>query len=273
MMTIVGVALRQAGRVYYFDAENLKLAVGNKVVVETTRGQEFGEVVSQPGELGAEEQILPLKRVIRVATRDDEAQDKKNHVREREAYKVCQEKIEKHKLPMKLITSEYIFDGSKMIFYFSAEGRVDFRELVKDLASTYRTRIELRQIGVRDEAKLIGGLGPCGRDLCCKMFLNDFEPVSIKMAKEQDLPLNPIKISGICGRLMCCLKYECETYECFKKKAPRYGKVVDTPEGKGKVVGYNVPMERVIVELENARRVEVPLDEANSQGSGVKGQE
>lgn len=271
MPVVVGVALRQAGGVSFFDPENLKLEVGDKVIVETARGQEFGEVVSPPKELPADEVVTPLKRVVRVATKGDVAQEKKNRLKEKEARKTCLEKIEKHQLPMKLIGTEYLFDGSKMIFYFSAEGRVDFRELVKDLAATFRTRIELRQIGVRDEAKLIGGLGPCGRDLCCKLFLPDFEPVSIRMAKEQDLPLNPIKISGVCGRLMCCLKYEFASYEAFKKKAPHQGAEVKTAKGKGKVVGYNVPMQRVIVELENAQRIEVPLEEARGEGQGSRG--
>jgi cell fate regulator YaaT (PSP1 superfamily) len=259
MPTIVGVALKKAGKVYYFDPQNLKLEVGDKVIVETVRGSEYGEIVAPPKEISEDELISPLKRVLRVATKEDEAQEEKNRQREKEAFETCQEKIEKHELPMKLIETECLFDGSKIVFYFSAEGRVDFRELVKDLASTFRTRIELRQIGVRDEAKLIGGLGPCGRDLCCRLFLCDFEPVSIRMAKEQDLPLNPIKISGVCGRLMCCLKYEYQAYEDFKKRAPCLGKEIKTSEGVGKVVGYNVPKESVIVEIENARQIEIPL--------------
>ncbi len=261
MATVVGVALKKAGKVYYFDSQNLKLAPGDKVIVETVRGSEFGEVVAPPRELPEDELVSPLKRVLRVATKEDESQEEKNREREKEAFEICQEKIEKHELSMKLIENECLFDGSKMVFYFSAEGRVDFRELVKDLASTFRTRIELRQIGARDEAKLIGGLGPCGRDLCCKLFLCDFEPVSIRMAKEQNLPLNPIKISGCCGRLMCCLKYEYEVYDDFKKRAPHLGVEVKTPEGVGKVVAYNVPKERVIVEIENARKIEVPLSD------------
>jgi len=228
MPTVVGVVLKKAGKVYYFDPQNLKLELGDKVIVETVRGSEFGEIVAPPREFSEDELVYPLKRVLRVATKDDESQEEKNRQKEKEAFEICQEKIEKHELPMKLIETECLFDGSKITFYFSAEGRVDFRELVKDLASTFRTRIELRQIGVRDEAKLIGGLGPCGRDLCCKLFLCDFEPVSIRMAKEQDLPLNPIKISGVCGRLMCCLKYEYQVYEDFKKRAPRLGKEIET---------------------------------------------
>lgn len=261
MPVVVGVSLKKSGKVYYFDPGNLKPKAEENVIVETVRGQEFGEVIQNPKELPEEELVAPLKKVIRVATRDDIAQEKKNVAKESSAFKTGLAKIKKHGLPMKLVETEYLFDGSKLIFYFTAEGRVDFRELVKDLASTFKTRIELRQIGVRDEAKFIGGLGPCGRDLCCRTFLKEFEPVSIKMAKEQDLPLNPIKISGVCGRLMCCLKYESKAYQEFKKKAPKFGTQVETPEGMGRIVGYCMPKSSVIVELENQRRAQVSLDE------------
>lgn len=259
MPVVVGVSLKKSGKIYYFNPGNIKLEADDKVVVETVRGQEFGEVVHIPRELSEDELVAPLKKVIRVATREDIAQEKKNEANEKKAAKIGLEKIRKHDLPMKLVETESLFDGSKLIFYFTSEGRVDFRELVKDLAATFKMRIELRQIGVRDEAKFIGGLGPCGRDLCCRLFLSDFEPVSIKMAKEQDLPLNPIKISGVCGRLMCCLKYESEVYSEFKKKAPKIGRQVKIPEGEGRVAGYCAPKESVIVELENARQVQVPL--------------
>jgi len=220
LVNVVGVRFKQAGKVYYFDPENLKISNESNVIVETVRGLEFGKVVIGPRQVNNDEVVLPLKKVIRVATAEDEKQLKHNRQKEEEARTVCSKKIEEHELPMKLVDVEYTFDGSKVIFYFTAEGRVDFRDLVKDLASVFRTRIELRQIGVRDEAKMIGGLGSCGRVLCCTSFLGDFEPVSIRMAKEQNLSLNPTKISGICGRLMCCLKYENDCYECHKKRAP-----------------------------------------------------
>jgi cell fate regulator YaaT (PSP1 superfamily) len=265
MPVVVSVSLKKSGKALYFDPANIKLEADDKVIVETVRGQEFGEVIQPPKELPDNELVAPLKRVIRVATREDIEQEKRNTANEKKAFKTGLEKIKKHGLPMKLVETECLFDGSKMIFYFTAEGRVDFRELVKDLASTFKTRIELRQIGVRDEAKFIGGLGPCGRDLCCRLFLSDFEPVSIKMAKEQNLPLNPIKISGICGRLMCCLKYETEFYEEFNKVAPKMGSHVATPEGDGRVVGYCAPKQSVIVEVENQRQVQVPLEDVKVQ--------
>ncbi len=259
MPTVVGVAFKKAGKVYYFDPAGLDLRVTDKVIVKTSRGTEFGEVVVPPGYVPQEELSSPLKKVVRKATKEDEEQLSRNREKEKEALEICGKKIEEHGLPMKLIDAEYVFDGSKLIFFFTAEGRVDFRELVKDLAAVFRTRIELKQIGVRDEAKMIGGLGPCGRRLCCTVFLGDFEPVSIRMAKEQDLPLNPLKISGICGRLMCCLKYEYEVYREFKKRAPKRGTEIETPYGAGKLVDYSVPRELLIVELESGQRMEVPL--------------
>ena len=218
MPIVIGVRFKPAGKIYYFDPDNFKIEPDYKVIVETARGIEFGHVVVGPREISEEEVVQPLKKVLRVATEEDREQVKANQVKEKEAFQICLNKIAEHNLPMKLIEVEYTFDGSKIIFFFTAEGRVDFRELVKDLASIFRTRIELRQIGVRDEAKMLGGIGACGRVLCCHSFLGEFDPVSIKMAKEQNLSLNPSKISGICGRLMCCLKYENDVYiECHKE--------------------------------------------------------
>jgi cell fate regulator YaaT (PSP1 superfamily) len=267
MPIVTGISFKTAGKVYYFNPDKLDLKPGDRVIVKTSRGMEMGEVVLAPHEVSDEEITSPLKKVLRRATPEDEQKLAENKSKEREAFEVCQKKISEHELPMKLIGVEYTFDASKIIFYFTAEDRVDFRSLVKDLAAAFRTRIELRQVGVRDEAKMIGGLGPCGRRLCCTLFLHDFEPVSIKMAKEQELPLNPIKISGICGRLMCCLKYENEVYEDFKKRAPKRGKELETPEGTGIVVDYNVPRNQVIVELPEGRRIAVPLGELDAQGS------
>lgn len=217
MVKVVGVRFKPAGKIYYFDPEELEIKANTDVIVETVRGLEYGKAVIANREVTDEDVVLPLKKVIRIATENDKAQMDVNEKKEQEAKQQCQKKIVEHKLPMKLIDVEYTFDGSKVIFYFTAEGRVDFRELVKDLAAIFRTRIELRQIGVRDEAKMLGGIGCCGRMLCCATFLGDFEPVSIRMAKDQNLSLNPTKISGICGRLMCCLKYESEIYENGKK--------------------------------------------------------
>jgi cell fate regulator YaaT (PSP1 superfamily) len=262
MPVVIGVVLKKAGKMYYFDPGGLRPDIDNKVIVETARGVEIGDVVSAAKELAPDEVIMPLKKVVRMAAPEDIRKDEANKEKEKEAYKVGQDKIRHHALPMKLVETESLFDGSKLIFYFTAEGRVDFRELVKDLAATFKTRIELRQIGVRDEAKSIGGLGPCGRDLCCRTFLADFEPVSIKMAKEQNLPLNPIKISGVCSRLMCCLKYENDVYIDFKKRAPRLGTEVSTEEGDGRVVGFCAPRDAVVVELpESQKQFQVPLDE------------
>jgi cell fate regulator YaaT (PSP1 superfamily) len=262
MPIVVGIVFKRAGKVYYFDPDEIDLVQAEKVIVKTSRGMEYGEVVAAPMEVPQEEITAPLKKVVRKATDEDHKQLKKNKQKEKEAYKTAEEKIVKHKLPMKLIEVEYVFDGSKIIFYFTADGRVDFRDLVKDLASIFKTRIELRQIGVRDEAKMVGGLGPCGQRLCCTVFLGDFEPVSIRMAKEQDLPLNPLKISGVCGRLMCCLKYEYEAYVDFKKRAPRRGTRVNTDYGLARIVEFNVPKETIIVELESGQRIEMPLQDA-----------
>ena len=240
MAIVIGVRFKRPGKVYYFDPCKLEIRAGETVVVETVRGVELGECVEPPMEIADEEIVPPLRKVVRVATETDIQQIVKNRENERKAYDICQEKIIAHKIEMKLVDVEYAFDNSKIIFFFTANGRVDFRSLVKDLASVFKTRIELRQIGVRDEAKMLGGLGPCGRPICCGSFLGDFQPVSIKMAKEQNLSLNPTKISGLCGRLMCCLKYEQDHYEEARKKLPRIGKEVITPDGRGHVVELNV---------------------------------
>lgn len=235
MTKIVGVRFKEGGKVYYFAPGEHKVNKGEKIVVETARGVEMGEVAIAPCEVEEKEIVAPLKPMLRVATDYDKKQAEINKKKEPEAFKICNEKILKHGLEMKLIKVEYAFDGSKILFYFTSGGRVDFRELVKDLAAVFKTRIELRQIGVRDEAKMLGGLGICGRSLCCASYLSDFQPVSIKMAKEQNLSLNPTKISGSCGRLMCCLKYEQDNYEEMLKITPREGSLVKTPEGKGTV--------------------------------------
>jgi len=265
MPKVVGIIFKEAGKVYYFDPGEMDLKLANEVVVETAQGVKLGEVVIVPEEISEEEVVSPLKKVLRIATNKDKDQARESKQKEEEALKICEGKIKKHGLLMKLVDVERIFDGSRIIFYFSADARVDFRELVKDLASTLRTRIELRQIGVRDEAKMIGGLGPCGRRLCCTLFLSDFEPVSIRMAKEQDLALNPLKISGVCSRLMCCLKYEYEVYREFKKRAPGRGTKVETASGPGTVVDYNVPRETVVVEMAEGQRLEIPLAEINGK--------
>ncbi|HBL05463.1 MULTISPECIES: stage 0 sporulation family protein [unclassified Clostridium] len=249
MITVIGVRFKKAGKIYYFNPGDLDIKKGDFVVVETARGIEFGECVVGMKELREGEIVAPLKNVIRKALEEDINANKTNKEKEEEAFKICLEKIKAHDLTMKLIDVEYTFDNNKVIFYFTADGRVDFRELVKDLASIFRTRIELRQIGVRDEAKMTGGLGPCGRSLCCSTFLGEFAPVSIKMAKEQNLSLNPTKISGICGRLMCCLNYEQETYEGIRKRLPKVGSIVDTCYGKGEVVSNSVVKESVKVKV------------------------
>jgi cell fate regulator YaaT (PSP1 superfamily) len=249
MIKVAGVRFKKAGKIYYFDPGDLEINKGENVIVETARGIEFGECVTGLKDISEEDVISPLKSVIRKATEQDENQHNENKIKEKEAFNVCLEKIQEHKLVMKLIDVEYTFDNNKVIFYFTADGRVDFRELVKDLATIFRTRIELRQIGVRDESKMVGGLGPCGRPLCCSSFLGDFVPVSIKMAKEQSLSLNPTKISGICGRLMCCLNYEQDTYEDIRKKLPRVGAVVDTIDGRGEVIFNSVVKELVKVRI------------------------
>lgn len=239
MAEIIGVRFKSVGKTYYFSPNGTKIDVGEKVIVETSRGVECGEVVLGNREINEEELNVPIKDIIRVATQKDLDRIEQNKKSEAEAFKICEEKIAKHGLNMKLVDVECTFDNNKLLFYFTSENRVDFRELVKDLASVFRTRIELRQIGVRDEAKMLGGLGICGRPFCCKTFLGDFEPVSIKMAKDQSLSLNPAKISGTCGRLMCCLKYEQDGYEQLIKGLPKTGALVETPDGKGNVVDVN----------------------------------
>lgn len=249
MVTVIGIRFKRAGKIYFFDPNDIPVKVGEYGIVETARGIEFGEVVVGPKEVSEDEIIAPLKKLLRVANEEDKEKNSENKQKEKQALDICIKKIEEHKLSMKLIDVEYTFDNNKVIFYFTADGRVDFRELVKDLASIFKTRIELRQIGVRDEAKMVGGLGPCGRHLCCSAFLGEFEPVSIKMAKEQNLSLNPTKISGICGRLMCCLKYEQDTYECIRRQLPKVGSIVNTPDGQGEVIDNNVVGEFVKVKL------------------------
>ncbi|OPX46687.1 PSP1 domain-containing protein [Clostridium thermobutyricum] len=251
MLKVIGVRFKKAGKIYYFDPQDLNVEKDSYVIVETARGIEFGQCVIGEKMIDESEIIAPLKTVIRVADENDIAKHKENKEKEEEALRICTEKIWDHKLDMKLIDVEYTFDNNKVIFYFTADGRVDFRELVKDLATIFKTRIELRQIGVRDEAKMIGGLGPCGRTMCCSSFLGDFTSVSIKMAKEQNLSLNPTKISGICGRLMCCLNYEQSTYEDIRKRLPRVGSIVETELGTGEVVQNNIVKESVKVKLRN----------------------
>jgi len=263
MINVVGVRFKNAGKVYYFDPGDMELSDGDKVIVETVRGLECGEVVGEPRLVPDEEVAQPLKKVIRKATPEDELVVDANREKERRAFKICLEKIAAHGLPMKLVDVEYTFDGSKIIFFFTADGRVDFRELVKDLAGVFRTRIELRQIGVRDEAKMIGGLGPCGRPLCCATFLRDFEPVSIRMAKDQNLSLNPTKISGICGRLMCCLKYEHEVYKTLRQALPPVGSEIDTEVGRGKITELDVLKGIACVKMEDGKIVHVDVRRQN----------
>ncbi len=249
MTEVVGIKFKTSGRIYYFDPVGLEIHKGDGVIVETARGLEYGEVASAPHAVEENEIVTPLKPVTRVATEDDRRMRDEHAAKEADAFAVCQEKISKHGLDMTLVDVEYTFNGSKIVFYFTADERVDFRDLVKDLAYVFRTRIELRQIGVRDEAKMLGGLGSCGRPVCCKSFLDDFRPVSIKMAKEQNLSLSPTKISGLCGRLMCCLQYEQAAYESMRKQMPRVGKTVTTLDGNGVVVENNVITERTRVRL------------------------
>ena len=265
MPTVVGVIFKRNSKVYYFDPDGLELQINEPVIVQTSRGTECATVVTEQINLEKDELPSPLKKVLRKLTEHDGAKCIANEAKEKKAFAECTRLIESHGMPMKLRDVEMLFDGSKLIFYFTADGRVDFRELVKELAAKFKTRIEMKQIGVRDEAKLIGGLGPCGRALCCSLFLCDFDPVSIKMAKEQDLPLNPIKISGICGRLMCCLKYEFDTYSEFKQAAPNLGVEINTDRGKGIIVGYNVPREMVVIELETQVRFEMPICEVHKK--------
>ena len=251
MVKVVGIRFRNAGKIYYFGPGDLDLKAGMHAIVETARGVEIGTVITNPREVSEESVIQPLKPVLRIATEADERQAEKNIEKEKEAFRICLEKIQKHELDMKLVEAEYTFDNNKLLFYFTADGRIDFRELVKDLAAVFRTRIELRQIGVRDETKIMGGYGICGRQLCCHTFLPEFAPVSIKMAKEQNLSLNPTKISGVCGRLMCCLKNEEETYEYLNSKLPGVGDFVTTDDGlKGEVTSVNVLRQLVKVTVE-----------------------
>lgn len=267
MKTIIGVRFRQAGKIYYFDpGRNMDIKRDTHVIVETAKGVEYGTVVLPPMQMPEEKIVAPLKGIIRTATKEDDECERRNREKEEGAFKICQEKIAKHKLEMKLIAAEYTFDKNKLLFYFTADGRIDFRELVKDLASVFRTRIELRQIGVRDETKLRGGIGICGRALCCHTYLSEFAPVSIKMAKEQNLSLNPTKISGVCGRLMCCLKNEEEAYEELNSRLPNVGSRVRTPDGlSGEVQGVSVLKQKVkvVVTLDNDEKEvrEYPADE------------
>jgi cell fate regulator YaaT (PSP1 superfamily) len=252
MVKVVGVRFKKAGKIYYFDPGELEIELNSNIIVETARGIEFGLVVVPNREVSESEIVAPLKKVIRIALEEDKKHAAENDKKEIEAFEACAQKIKDHHLNMKLIEVEYTFDNNKVLFYFTADGRVDFRELVKDLAAVFKTRIELRQIGVRDESKMMGGLGVCGRVLCCKSFLGEFHPVSIKMAKEQGLSLNPTKISGTCGRLMCCLKYEQDAYEEVIGRVPKAGAVVDTPEGQGVVMHVNLLREIVKVKLDKA---------------------
>ena len=272
MATVIGVRFKKAGKVYYFDPNGLWPKPGENVVVETARGVEYGEAVTSPRTVDDAQVVSPLKKVVRIATEEDTRRAEQNAQHEIEAFKICQERVKKHKLDMKLVSVEHTFDNSKIIFYFTADGRVDFRELVKDLASVFKMRIELRQIGVRDEAKMLGGLGSCGRPICCGAFLGDFQPVSIKMAKEQGLSLNPTKISGLCGRLMCCLKYEQDNYEAVLKRIPKVGKDLVTPDGVGVLTEINAIKECVKVRIRTAEDTfdvrEYAIDDVRKPGPG-----
>jgi cell fate regulator YaaT (PSP1 superfamily) len=269
MTKIVGVRFHQAGKIYYFDPLDFELETGMHVIVETARGVEMGTVLIPPKDVEDSAVVSPLKPVIRIATDEDEKVVERNRTRAKEAFAICKEKIIKHELDMKLVGAEYTFDNNKLLFYFTADGRIDFRELVKDLASVFRTRIELRQIGVRDETKMMGGVGICGRPLCCSTYLSDFVPVSIKMAKEQNLSLNPTKISGVCGRLMCCLKNEQDTYEYLNSRMPSVGDTVTAADGtRGEVSGINVlrQLVKVIVDIGDEKELrEYPVDELRFQ--------
>ncbi|MDO4337458.1 MAG: stage 0 sporulation family protein [Eubacteriales bacterium] len=259
MTKVVGIRFRNVGKIYYFNPKDYTIKVGDHVIVETARGIEYGKVVLAPREVPETEVVHPLKEVLRVATPEDDAKEEQNRIREKDAFKICQKKIREHGLEMKLIDAEYTFDNNKVLFYFTADGRIDFRQLVKDLAAIFKTRIELRQIGVRDETKILGGIGICGRCLCCHTYLSEFAPVSIRMAKEQNLSLNQTKISGVCGRLMCCLKNEQETYEELNKKLPGIGDTVTLPDGlQGTVQSVNVLRQRVkvIVEINDEKEIQ-----------------
>ncbi len=261
MITVVGVSFKLAGKIYYFDPAGFELKQGDHVIVETVRGIEFGKIMIGPREVPEDKVTSPLKKVIRIATPEDHVQLKENEEKSKKSFETCFQKIKQHQLEMKLVDVEYTFDRSKIIFYFTADGRVDFRELVKDLAAIFKTRIELRQIGVRDEAKMLGGLGPCGRPLCCATFLGEFEPVSIKMAKEQNLSLNPVKISGICSRLMCCLKYESSSYRDAKSDLPLVGGKVRIDGAEGTILETYPVKESLLVELAGGVKKEVLLGE------------
>ena len=252
MATVIGVRFKNVGKMYYFDPGSAQLKKGDRVIVETARGVECGEVTMENREIADENIVQPLKKLIRLATKEDLARVEENRKREKSAFDICCKKIAAHKLEMKLVDVEYTFDSSKILFYFTADGRVDFRELVKDLAGVFRTRIELRQIGVRDESKMLGGIGICGRPFCCATFLGGFQPVSIKMAKEQGLSLNPVKISGACGRLMCCLKYEQEAYQDLLRSTPKVNALVMTPDGKGTVIDQNILTGMLTIQLDKA---------------------
>ncbi len=259
MIKVIGVRFRTAGKIYFFDPGRLNIKKGDHVIVETARGIEYGTVVGGVREVENDKVVQPLKPVLRIATQKDNEQEASNKEKEKDAFKICLEKIRKHNLEMKLIDAEYTFDNNKVLFYFTADGRIDFRELVKDLASVFKTRIELRQIGVRDETKIVGGIGICGRALCCHTYLSEFIPVSIKMAKEQNLSLNPTKISGVCGRLMCCLKNEEETYEDLNRRLPNVGDYVTTDDGfKGTVHSVNVlrQLVKVIIEKDDEKEIQ-----------------
>ena len=265
MTKVIGVRFRNVGKIYYFSPKDFDIKSGDHVIVETARGVEYGQVVLPPREVEDEKVIQPLKEVIRIANTQDDKKEENNRRREKDAYQICLKKIREHGLEMKLIDVEYTFDNNKVLFYFTADGRIDFRELVKDLAAIFKTRIELRQIGVRDETKILGGIGICGRPLCCHTYLSEFAPVSIKMAKEQNLSLNPAKISGVCGRLMCCLKNEEETYEELNRKLPGIGDRVTTPDGlKGEVQSVSVlrQLVKVLVDVEDEKEIrEYPVEE------------
>ncbi|WNR44751.1 PSP1 domain-containing protein [Paenibacillus roseipurpureus] len=266
MYAVVGVRFKKAGKIYYFDPIDLPIEKESAVIVETARGVEYGKVVVGKKTVKENDVVLPLKKVIRIADESDADLVEENKKAAKDAFQTCHDKIKDHSLKMKLVDVEYTFDRNKIIFYFTAEGRVDFRELVKDLASIFRTRIELRQIGVRDEAKMLGGIGPCGRILCCSSFLGDFEPVSIKMAKDQNLSLNPTKISGLCGRLMCCLKYEHDNYESAKDSLPTVGRHVITSFGNGKVLGLNIKERTAKVQLfDLGKALDLPFDDVVEQ--------
>ena len=275
MVKVIGVRFRQAGKIYYFSPGKLKIRTGDHVIVETARGVEYGRVVLEPRSVKEDEVVHPLKEVLRVATKEDEDHEAENRQKEKEAFKICKKKIREHGLDMKLIDAEYTFDNNKVLFYFTADGRIDFRQLVKDLASVFKTRIELRQIGVRDETKILGGIGICGRTLCCHTYLSEFAPVSIKMAKEQNLSLNQTKISGVCGRLMCCLKNEQETYEELNRNLPGIGDMVTTPQGvSGTVQSVNVlrQMVKIVVEVNDEKEIqEFPVRDLRFRPKRKKG--